>query len=138
MAKLSDYQSGRNDGLQLALKIIKEGGQQALEQEIKFHGARGINTSLAVKELDIASQKIKEMTLDTVIVMTIAVLHDEFGFGQTRCQRFMDRFELKSGCLVDGLATWDEYAEYDDGCSRGKRKEGFKADTDRKSCNRHL
>ena len=111
MTKLSDYQAGRNDGLQLALKIIKEGGQQALEQEIKFRGARGINTSLAVKELDIASQKIKEMTLDTVIAMTIAVLHDEFGFGQTRCQRFMNRFELKSQCLIDGLATWDDYVD---------------------------
>lgn len=32
---LKDYQRGRNDGLALALKIVQEGGREALEAEIK-------------------------------------------------------------------------------------------------------
>lgn len=64
---------------------------------------------MAKKELDQASKQIKEMTLDTMIVLAVATLHDEFDFGQKRCQRFMDRLELKAGCLIDDLATWTDY-----------------------------
>lgn len=32
---LKSYQAGRTDGLQLALRLVKEGGQEALEKEIK-------------------------------------------------------------------------------------------------------
>ncbi len=31
------------------------------------------------------------MTLDTFTILSSAALHDAFGFGQTRCQRFMDK-----------------------------------------------
>lgn len=36
--KMADYSAGRNDGLALALKIVKEGGVEALEEELKFRG----------------------------------------------------------------------------------------------------
>ena len=38
---LKDYQRGRNDGLALALKIVQEGGREALEAEIKNRGETG-------------------------------------------------------------------------------------------------
>jgi hypothetical protein len=111
MAKMDYYANGRNDGLLLAQKIVKDGGIEALDKEIRFRNLHKINTSLSTKELDAASEKIKEMVLDTVLVMTVAILHDIFGFGQTRIQRFMDSFESKSMCLIEGYATWDDYVE---------------------------
>lgn len=90
MNKMREYERGREDGLDLALRIVKQGGIEALEKEIKFRNITGVHTSLATKDLDKASQKIKEMTLDTFTILGIAVLHDCFGFGQIRCQRFMD------------------------------------------------
>lgn len=107
--KLNDYQSGRNDGLALALTIVKRDGIEALRDEIKFRGANGINTAMAKKELNAACEKIKNMTLDTMTVIAIATLHDEFEFGQKRCQRFMDRLEEKADCIIDDLASWDDY-----------------------------
>ena len=109
MSNLKDYDRGRNDGLAMALRIAEEDGIEGLRKEIKFRGVTGIHTTLAKKELDQASKQIKEMTLDTMIVLAVATLHDEFDFGQKRCQRFMDRLELKAGCLVDDLATWTDY-----------------------------
>lgn len=109
MSNLKDYDRGRNDGLAMALRIAEEDGIEGLRKEIKFRGVTGIHTALAKKELDQASKQIKEMTLDTVIVLAVATLHDEFDFGQKRCQRFMDRLELKAGCLIDDLATWPDY-----------------------------
>lgn len=109
MSNLKDYNRGRNDGLAMALRIAEEDGIEGLRKEIKFRGVTGIHTALAKKELDQASKQIKEMTLDTMIVLAVATLHDEFDFGQKRCQRFMDRLELKAGCLIDDLATWTDY-----------------------------
>lgn len=109
MSNLKDYARGRNDGLAMALRIAEEDGIEGLRKEIKFRGVTGIHTALAKKELDQASKQIKEMTLDTMIVLAVATLHDEFDFGQKRCQRFMDRLELKAGCLIDDLATWPDY-----------------------------
>lgn len=109
MSNLKDYDRGRNDGLAMALRIVESDGIEGLRKEIKFRGVTGIHTTLAKKELDQASKQIKEMTLDTMIVLAVATLHDEFDFGQKRCQRFMDRLELKAGCLIDDLATWTDY-----------------------------
>ena len=109
MNKMREYERGREDGLSLALRIAKEGGIEALDREIKFRGITGIHTSLASKDLDKASEQIKEITLDTFTVMSVAVLHDEFGFGEKRCQRYMDGINKAAEYIVDGLATWPDY-----------------------------
>ena len=109
MNKMREYERGREDGLSLALRIAKEGGIEALEREIKFRGITGIHTSLASKDLDKASEQIKEITLDTFTVMSVAVLHDEFGFGEKRCQRYMDGINKAAEYIADGLATWPDY-----------------------------
>lgn len=111
MNKMREYERGREDGLTLALRIVRQGGIEALEREISFRGITGIHTSLAAKDLDKASEKIKQMTLDTFTILSIAALHDAFGFGQTRCQRFMDKVAEGADLLMEDLATWLDYIE---------------------------
>lgn len=89
MNKMREYERGREDGLDLARRITREGGLEALEKECRFRGVTGIHTSLARKDLDKASEKIKQLVSECCVIMAIAVLHDEFGFGQKRCQKFM-------------------------------------------------
>lgn len=69
----------------------------------------GIHTSLAAKDLDKASEKMKEVIADCFVIMSIAVLHDDFGFGQKRCQRFRDGLDRASDYITDGLAEWIDY-----------------------------
>ena len=109
MNKMREHERGREDGLSLGLRIVREGGLEALENEIRFRNISGIHTSLAAKDLDKASEKIKEMTLDTFTIIGIAALHDAFGFGEKRCQRWMDKVMEGADYLVDGLATWEDY-----------------------------
>ena len=109
MNKMREYERGREDGLSLGLRIVREGGLEALENEIRFRNISGIHTSLAAKDLDKASEKIKVMTLDTFTIIGIAALHDAFGFGEKRCQRWMDKVMEGADYLVDGLATWEDY-----------------------------
>ena len=119
MNKMREYERGRQDGLLLAQKIVKEGGIAALDKEIKFRGCTGIHTAFASKDLDKAAEKIKEMTMDTFTVMGIAALHDAFGFGEVRCQRWMDKFLEGANYLADGMATWNDY------CNSIKENIGF-------------
>ena len=38
MNKMKEYERGREDGLDLALRIVRDGGIEALEREVKFRG----------------------------------------------------------------------------------------------------
>lgn len=103
MAKINDYMAGRQDGLQLALTIVEKNGVDGLRDEIEFRNATKIHTPLDRKSLEIATRKIKEMTMDTFTILCVATLRDEFDFGTKRCQRFIDRMNLKAECLMDDI-----------------------------------
>lgn len=55
--------------------------------------------------------KIKEMTMDTFTVLCVAVLRDEFEFGKKRCERFIERMNLKAECLIGDMVTWNDFIE---------------------------
>lgn len=109
MGKVSDYMTGRNDGLLLALKLVKDGGIENLEKEIEFRNITGLNTALAKKDLDEASVKIKEMTIDTFTILSVATLRKEFKFGAVRLGRFVDGMNARAELLIDDMATWDGF-----------------------------
>lgn len=99
---------GYTDGLYKALQIAKDGGVETLEREIRFRGITGVSTKVSQSELMQASQHIKELTLKTVLTMATMVLRDEFGFGCTRGNRFVRRFNEKTACLVDDFVSWQD------------------------------
>lgn len=111
MNKMREYERDREDGLDLARRITREGGLEALEKECRFRGVTGIHTSLARKDLDKASEKIKQLVSECCVIMAIAVLHDEFGFGQKRCQKFMAGMDKVSDYIDQGLAEWIDYVQ---------------------------
>lgn len=109
--KLKDFENGRLSGLEMALRIAEKDGIEALRKEVKFRGAKGINTPYSAKELGEASDKIKKRTFDTMLAISIATLHDEFGFGKKRLEVFKERMTLKTECLMDDLCSWDDYIQ---------------------------
>ena len=109
MSSRNKEMQARTEGMAYALRIAREKGIEELEKEIKFRNLTGISLNLSRKDLNQASEKIKEMTMDTFTILTVAVLHDEFGFGEKRCQRFIDRMNQKADCLIDDFCTWDDY-----------------------------
>ena len=109
MNKMREYERGREAGLDLALRIVRQGGLEALEKECRFRNITGIHTSLAVKDLDKASEKIKEVIADCYVILSLAVLHDVFQFGEVRCQRFRNGLDKAADYINDGLAEWVDY-----------------------------
>lgn len=106
--KINDYMSGQNNGMAYALKIAKEKGIDALEEECKFRQATNIPSQILRKQVDKSIEKIKFNTIDTILILALSVLHDEFGFANVRCKRFEERFNLKTECLVDDYVTWED------------------------------
>lgn len=111
MSSLNKEMQARTEGMAYAFRIAKEKGIEELEKEIKSRNLTGISLNLSRKDLNKASEKIKEITMDTFSILTVAVLHDEFGFGEKRCQRYLDRMDQKAECMVDDLCTWEDYIQ---------------------------
>lgn len=111
MGRISDYDSGRRDGLRMAMQIVKESGLEELEKEIRFRNITGINTSIPKKELEKACEKIKNRTLDTMLVISVSVLHDKFDWGRVRCQRYIDHVNNLADSLIKDMCTWDDYIQ---------------------------
>lgn len=109
MGNIDKYMQGRTEGMEFALRLARDKGIEALEKEVRFRNKTGISLNCTTQELNVASEKIKEMTLDTVLIAAIAVLHDEWGFSTKRCQRFQKKFIEAAELLVQDMATWDDY-----------------------------
>ena len=103
--------TARLDGMAYALKQIKANGIEAFEKELRMRGRRDLAIPVSQADLVAGSQRIKEMTLDTVLTLAVAVLHDEFGFGKKRCKQFSDRYNLKTDCLRSNLVSWQDYTD---------------------------
>lgn len=104
----SKEEQARREGMSYALKYAKENGIEALESELKRRGAYNIPIRISDKDLKAFTDNAKMMLLDTVLILTSMTLHDEFGFGKERLQRFIERFNFKAECIGDDYTTWQD------------------------------
>ncbi len=108
MAKTNKEEECRREGMAYALKIAKEKGIEALEEECRFRGATRIPLSVSRKACDEVINKIKMNTIDTITILSAMTLRDEFDFGPKRIKRFTERFNKKAECIMDDYTNWDE------------------------------
>ncbi len=50
-------------------------------------------------------------TVDTILLLALSTVRDEFGFGEKRMQRLINRMEQKATCLIGDMATWEDFRE---------------------------
>ena len=108
MAKINKEEQWRREGMGYALKVAKERGIKGLEEEIKYRNISLVPIAVSKEKMDECVNNIKMNTIDTMLILSASTLRDEFGFGKERIARFVERFNLKAECLVDGLCTWDD------------------------------
>lgn len=111
MAKLNKEEQARREGMSYALRIAKEKGIEGLEEDLKMRNAIGVPVGVSKSALNEFCENVKLNTIDTMVILMVVTLHDEFGFGQKRCQQAIDRLMLKAGCLADDYTTWQEQIE---------------------------
>lgn len=100
---------GRNEGMAYALRIAEKEGIEALRADLEKRRVIGLKLQIPQKEIERASNQIKVQTVNRVLLLACMVLRDEFEFGGKRLGRFIDRFNLKTSCmLMDDGVTWED------------------------------
>lgn len=108
MSKIDDMAAGRREGMAYAARIVEKDGLEGLQEEIKKRNITGLDLNISHKEMEIATQQMRNTMMDTIMAFSMGILHDEFGFGHDRLQKFMDRFEDGADLLNSGVITWND------------------------------
>ena len=108
MSKLSKEELARFSGAEWMVRYVKEHGIEEAEKELERRGVRHIPLSVKEQDLKNFSEREKRNTIATVLMMSAMVLRDEFGFGRDRMNKFIDRFNKKTSCLVEGYVYWKD------------------------------
>ena len=106
--KLSKEEQWRREGMAYSLKVAREKGVEGLEEEIKFRNISQVPIAISRAKIDECILNIKLNTIDTMLILSASTLRDEFRFGKDRLARFVEWFNSKAECLVDGFCTWDD------------------------------
>lgn len=104
----SKEEQARLQGMSYALRVAKEKGIDGLEEELKRRQAYNIPIRISNKELQEFTTNAKNMMLDTILILASVTLHDEFGFGHDRLNRFKERFNFKAECIGDSFTDWQD------------------------------
>lgn len=109
--KWKEEEKARREGMSYALRIAKEKGIEELEKDLNMRKVVDLPIPVSKKALEECIDNIKNNTVDTFVILMIATLHDEFGFGEKRIQRAIDRFNFKAECLAEDYCSWDDYIQ---------------------------
>lgn len=104
----SKEEQARLQGMSYALRVAKEKGIDGLEQELKRRQAYNIPVKISNKDLQEFTTNAKNMMLDTILILASVTLHDEFGFGHDRLNRFKERFNFKAECIGEDFTDWQD------------------------------
>ena len=98
----------RLEGMYYAYTKIQKVGMDEFAKELAWRSPRGCaitNTKIEVKQYE---QDIIRRVQDVAMIFAMAVLVDEFDFGNEELDRFRERLLLKCSCLEENYLTWDE------------------------------
>ena len=87
MAKVTKDEQARLSGAEWMLRLVKENGIEAAEEELKMRGGTGWPLRVKKKDLEDFEQGCKENAVATITTLASITLRDEFGFGKERIKR---------------------------------------------------
>ena len=120
----------RNEGMAYALKIAKEGGLTALEEQVKLRGLLRVTAKFTPEELDKTIENISDRVYYNMLTMVYAVLHDAYGFGNARLKRFKEMFDRKVYLVGEEDPVGRHYARFEDFAKEANRLYGLGIDLD--------
>ncbi len=107
MARNKEEQA-RMEGMAQALRIAKERGIEGLEADLKMRNITGLPCAVSRAAMDECIMNIKYNVVDTFTILVAYTLHEKFGFGKTRLDRFIHDFNFQAECLDEDYCTWED------------------------------
>ena len=104
-------EQARMEGMAQALRIAKEKGIDGLEADLKMRNITGLPCAVSRAAMDECIMNIKYNVVDTFTILVAYTLHEKFGFGKTRLNRFIHDFNFQAECLDEDYCTWEDQIE---------------------------
>ncbi len=81
---------------------------ESLKEELKRRGAYHIPLTISKAEEEAFVEKVKANCLDTILILSLISLRDEFQFGAQRLNRFKTAFNDYADSLTNDYVTWND------------------------------
>lgn len=107
--KVNDLMTGRNQGMAMALRIVKDGGIEALEKEIEYRNLTGVSLNIPRKELEAATTTIRLRATEVAIAISLIALLDEFCFSKFQAIRYKEVFDAEVDRVLNDEASLNDY-----------------------------
>ena len=104
-------EQARMEGMSQALRIAKTKGIDGLEADLKMRNITGLPCAVSRAAMDECIMNIKYNVVDTFTILVAYTLHEKFGFGKTRLDRFIRDFNFQAECLDEDYCTWEDQIE---------------------------
>ena len=111
----------RNEGMAYALKIAKESGLDALQEQVKLRGLLKVSVKFTPEELTESINNIAQRVYNNMLTIAYAVLHDEFKYGEVRLKRFKALFDKKTYLVGEEDPLGRHYARFEDYAEEANR-----------------
>lgn len=104
-------EQARMEGMAQALRIAKAKGIDGLEADLKMRNITGLPCAVSRAAMDECIMNIKYNVVDIFTILVAYTLHEKFGFGKTRLNRFIHDFNFQAECLDEDYCTWEDQIE---------------------------
>lgn len=111
MARLSKEEQARREGMQVALDWVEKLGLDGAKKELEYRGIHGIPIQVNKSDLNKFNETVKQNCINTMTTLCCWALHDEFGFGHERLQKFIDAANYKADSLARSFCCWEDVIE---------------------------
>jgi hypothetical protein len=106
MARLTKIEQARWDGFNRACRIVQEHGADALLEEQKRRGVTGISVAIDGETTRHIAVQIGRNAIWIAVNAGCLVLHDKFGFGHDRIQRYLTEYAEVTDSIDAELLTY--------------------------------
>lgn len=107
--KKDKYYDGYMTGKCSALDLVKEEGIEALERDIKLRKAYPVPHTISAKEYDEIIRVLGQGSKNTIFALIYIILHEDFGFGLERMNKFYDGFERRYNDILEVSVFGNRY-----------------------------
>lgn len=131
MAKATKEFEWRMQGMLAAHKIVKEGGLEALDKEIRMRNFLKVDLWAKKGEVEALHKTISENVYTSMLMTMMFVLHDTFKFGKKRLDRLREDFDKKVKNISNLDWLGNHYVRFEDYGVYLNERYGYEFDVDK-------
>lgn len=131
MGKVDKEFYWRMQGMHHAYNLVKEGGIEALKEDIKKRGLLKVQFNVTSKQMDEMYTELSTNMYNNFVATALWSLHCAFGFGKKRLKQFKDMFDYKATLAMDLDWLGEHYSYIYEWAEEIYRQYDIKLDIDR-------